>query len=322
MPLHRGGAPATMTSFFATASRGAERVLAEELGEIGVGAVEERRGGVAFGERLEDAYRACLWSRIASRVLCPLARFEADGAEALYDGVAAVAWPDHAGPERTIAVDVAGGDSPAGPPHYVALKTKDAIVDRIREAEGARPSVDTAAADLRVHVHLSGPAVTVSLDLSGRGRHRRGIPRAGAAAPIRESLAAALLRVAGWPARSAEVPILDPMCGSGTFLLEAAWVALDVAPGLLRERIGAEGWRGHDPALWARLVAEARERREAARGRTVRIAGSDASVSAVRAARLSLGRARLGACARVEVRDVRDAHMPRLYHGLVYVNTT
>ncbi len=309
-----------MTRFFATASRGAERSLAEELGEIGAGAIEERRAGVAFGERLEDAYRACLWSRIASRVLLPLTRFEADGADDLYEAVHAVAWTDHVGPERTIAVDVAGGDSPAGPPHYVALKTKDAIVDRIREAEGARPSVDTAAADLRVHVHLSGPAVTVSLDLSGRGRHRRGIARAGAEAPLRESLAAALLRIAGWPARSAEIPLLDPMCGSGTLLLEAAWIALDVAPGLLRGKIGAEGWRGHDSALWERVLAEARERRARARGRSVRIAGSDSSQAAVRATRASLGRAGLSAHVRVEVGDLRGAAPPWLAPGLIVTN--
>ncbi|MBZ5640065.1 MAG: bifunctional 23S rRNA (guanine(2069)-N(7))-methyltransferase RlmK/23S rRNA (guanine(2445)-N(2))-methyltransferase RlmL [Acidobacteriia bacterium] len=306
--------------FFATASRGTERVLADELGEIGIRAIEERRGGVAFGDTLEDAYRACLWSRVASRVLLPLTVFEVDGAEALYQGVHAVDWIDHVGPERTMAVDVAGGDSPAGPPHFVALKTKDAVVDRVREAEGARPDVDTARPDLRVNVHLAGARVTVSLDLAGGSLHHRGIDRAGAAAPLKENLAAALLRIAGWPALSALAPMLDPLCGSGTILIEAAWMALDVAPGLERERIGAEGWRGHDSALWDRLRAEARDRREAGRGRAVRIAGSDASRTAVKTARENLERAGVARHVRVELEDLRRAEAPWPDPGLVVTN--
>ncbi len=306
--------------FFATASRGTERVLAEELGRIGIRAIEERRGGVAFGERLEEAYRACLWSRVASRVLLPLAVFEVDGAEALYDGVHAVDWSEHVGPERTMAVDVAGRDSPAGPPHYVALKTKDAVVDRVRAAEGARPDVDTARPDLRINVHIAGARVTVSLDLAGGSLHRRGIDRAGTAAPLKETLAAALLAIAQWPARSAQEPLFDPLCGSGTILVEAAWMALDVAPGLERERIGAEGWRGHDAALWDRLRGEARDRREAGRERRVRVAGSDASRSAIKTARDNLGRAGLLSHVRVDLEDLRRVEPPWSDPGLLVTN--
>lgn len=312
---------ATETSrFFATASRGTEEVLAGELRELGIPAVEERRGGVAFGESLEDAYRACLWSRVASRVLLPLARFEADSAAALYEAVHAIEWTAHAGPDKTIAVDVAGGDSPAGPPHYIALKTKDAVVDRVREAEGARPDVDTANPDLRINVHLAGRSVTVSLDLAGQSLHHRGIDREGAAAPLKENLAGALLRIAGWHARCAAEPLFDPLCGSGTILVEAAWMALDRAPGLERGRIGAEGWRGHDRALWERLRAEARERRDAARDRPVRIAGSDASRTAVKTARDNLKRAGAGAHVRVELRELRDVEAPWPGAGLVVTN--
>jgi 23S rRNA (guanine2445-N2)-methyltransferase / 23S rRNA (guanine2069-N7)-methyltransferase len=305
--------------FFATASRGTERVLAEELRELGI-AAEERRGGVTFGERLEDAYRACLWSRVASRVLLPLASFEAGSASELYEKAHAIEWTEHAGPERTIAVDAAGGASPAGPPHYVALKTKDAIVDRIREAEGARPDVDTANPDLRVNVHLAGSSVTVSLDLAGRSLHHRGIGRGGASAPLKENLAAALLRIAGWPERGASEPLLDPLCGSGTILVEAAWMALDVAPGLSRARIGAEGWRGHDSRVWERLRAEALERRESGTSRAVRIAGSDASRSAIRIARENLKRAGVAARVRLALEDLRVVEPPWHGPGLLIAN--
>jgi 23S rRNA (guanine2445-N2)-methyltransferase / 23S rRNA (guanine2069-N7)-methyltransferase len=309
-----------MPEFFAIASRGTEPVLAEELRELGIPAVEARRGGVAFGEALEHAYAACLWSRIASRILLPLARFEVDGAPALYDGVHAIDWTEHVGPEKTLAVDVAGGDSPAGPPHFVALKTKDAIVDRVRSAEGARPSVDTERPDLRVNVHLSGSAATVSLDLSGRGFHQRGIDRAGASAPLKENLAAAILRIAGWPSRCLERPLFDPMCGTGTILLEAAWVALDVAPGLRRDRIGAEGWRGHQPAVWDRLRSEARQRLQAAKERTIRIAGSDVSPRTVESARRNLKTGGIERYARVEVRTLREAEPPWPDGGFVVMN--
>ena len=308
--------------FFCTASRGTEEGLAQELRELGLSPVEPERGGVAFGSSLEDAYRSCLWSRVASRVLLPLASFEASDAAALYAGVHAIDWTEHLGPERTLAVDVAGQpDAPAGPGHFVALKTKDAIVDRIRSACGARPSVDKLAPDVRVNVHLRGRAVTVSLDLAGGGLHRRGVGRTGAAAPLKENLAAAILRLAGWPAAvEAGRPLLDPLCGSGTLLVEAAWIALDIAPGLARERFGAAGLRGHDARLWERLRAEARERREVARTRPCRIAGFDASTASVRAAQRNLVQAGIGSRVRVEVRDLAEAEPPWEEPGIVVTN--
>ena len=149
-----------MLRFFATSSRGTEEVLGGELRTLGIAEIEVRRGGVAFGETLEHGYLACMWSRVASRVLLPLDRFEAADADALYQGIHAIEWNDHLGPDETLAVDAAGGRSPAGPGHFVALKTKDAIVDRIREARGARPNIDTAQPDVRINVHLDGPRVS------------------------------------------------------------------------------------------------------------------------------------------------------------------
>jgi 23S rRNA (guanine2445-N2)-methyltransferase / 23S rRNA (guanine2069-N7)-methyltransferase len=194
-------------------------------------------------------------------------------------------------------------------------------VDRIRAACGARPSVDKLAPDVRVNVHVRGATVTVSLDLAGASLHRRGIDRRGAAAPLKENLAAAILRLAGWPAASRSGrPLFDPFCGSGTLLLEAAWIALDVAPGLDRKQLGAAGLRGFESRLWERLRAEARATGEAASRRTVRIAGSDASATTVRAARMNLAHAGLTDHVRLETHSLADITPPWDEPGLVVTN--
>lgn len=310
----------TTARFFASASRGTEPVLAAELAELGISIVEPDRGGVAFGASLEDAYRACLWSRVASRVFLPLTRFDASDPATLYDHVHAVDWTEHLGADSTMAVSVAGARSPIGPSHFVALKTKDAVVDRIRAEAGARPDVDKARPDVRIHVHVRDTRVTVSIDLAGAGLHLRGRERTGAVAPLRENLAAALLRIAGWPGPRTDTPLFDPMCGSGTLLLEAAAMARDVAPGLARERFGGARWRGHDASTWKRLRDEARERLQASRGRKLRICGTDASPAAVRVARDVAERAGLGDALRIGRGELGDAVPPWSEAGVVITN--
>ena len=306
--------------FFATASRGTEEVLASELEQLGIAPVNATRGGVAFGGGLIDGYRACLWSRVASRVLMPLASFDAADPDQLYAGVHAVDWAAHLGPERTLAVNVAGRQSPIGPSHFIALKAKDAIVDRVRDAEGARPDIDKRDPDVRVHLHAGPTRVIVSLDLAGQGLHHRGLERTRASAPLRENLAAALLRIAGWPDPAAARPLLDPMCGSGTILAEAAAMALDVAPGLDRGRLGAEGWRQHDARLWKRLRAEAEERRERSRDRKLDIAGFDASRTALGTARDYLARAGFAQNVTLDVRSLPEARPLSDDPGVVITN--
>jgi 23S rRNA (guanine2445-N2)-methyltransferase / 23S rRNA (guanine2069-N7)-methyltransferase len=306
--------------FFAAASRGTEEVLEQELERLGIAPVCATRAGVAFGKDLIDGYRACLWSRLASRVLMPLASFDAANPDELYGGIHAVDWTAHLGPERTIAVNVAGRHSPIGPSHFIALKAKDAIVDRVREAEGARPDVDKRDPDVRIHLHAGTERVTVSLDLAGQGLHHRGHERVRASAPLRENLAAALLHIAGWPEKAAEVPLLDPMCGSGTILAEAAGMALDVAPGLSRGRLGAEGWRRHDAELWRRLCDEARARGQQARERKVRIAGCDASRAAIRTARDYLARAGFADHVTLDVRGLSETRPPWDTPGILITN--
>jgi 23S rRNA (guanine2445-N2)-methyltransferase / 23S rRNA (guanine2069-N7)-methyltransferase len=257
---------------------------------------------------------------VASRVLLPLGRYPVDTAVDWYQAVHAIRWTDHLGPEQTLAVSVAGANSPVGPSHFVALKTKDAIVDRVREQTGARPSVDKQRPDLRVHVFLSPTASSLSLDLAGQPLHRRGLARDRALAPLKENLAAAVLRLAGWHGQAARTALYDPLCGTGTLLLEAAGMALDRAPGLDRGRLGAEGWRGHDRGLWRRLLAEAAERRVAGGERELRIAGSDASPQAVRRARELVKRADLAGRIQIERGELRDALPPFDEPGLVVTN--
>ena len=309
-----------MAEFFAVASRGTEEVLAEELRELGIPFVAERSGGVAFGTALTEAYRVCLWSRIASRVLLPIHTFQAADAEALYTEVRSIDWPQHLGSDNTLAVDVAGKNAASGPAHFVTLKTKDAIVDAIRNHEGSRPDIDTRQPDVRINVHVRANTVTVNIDLSGRGLHRRGIDRIRTEAPLKENLAAAILRLAGWPAQAASCPLFDPMCGSGTFLIEAAWMALDVAPGLNRVRLSGQGWRGHDVLQWKRLQEEARDRTLAAAGRTFSISGADSSRVAISAARENIQRAGLDSRVQVEVRELRTATSPPTGPGIIVTN--
>src|SRR5690554_5771449 len=203
--------------FFATAARGLEPLLAEELRALGADAVRETRGGAEFRGPLETAYRACLWSRVGSRVLLPLARFSAPDPDRLYEGVGALPWEDHLAADGTLAVDFVASRSGITHSRYGALRVKDAVVDRFRARLGVRPSVDTRRPSVRINVYLHRDEAQVALDLSGEALHRRGYRAAGAGAPLKETLAAAILLRAGWPSiAAAGGPFLDPMCGSGT----------------------------------------------------------------------------------------------------------
>ena len=270
-----------------TATRGAEQALADEVRAIlGERPLRVLRGAVRLGGSVEDGYRLCLWSRVASRVLLPLAAGPCPDGEALYAGVRDIDWLEHLGPDSSLAVDFVGLSSTIRDSHFGALRTKDAIVDQLRERVGARPRVDREQPDVRIHVRLHDGRATVSLDLSGAALHKRGVGRATGPAPLKENLAAALLLQAGWPALAEEgAPLLDPMCGSGTFLIEGAGMALDRAPGLARRRWGFSGWRGHDAAALQRLLDEAHDRRRAGAEREIAIFGADIDPEAVTMAR-------------------------------------
>jgi 23S rRNA (guanine2445-N2)-methyltransferase / 23S rRNA (guanine2069-N7)-methyltransferase len=313
--------PDTLT-FFATASRGLEPLLARELAGLGVATVKEQGGGVAFTGDLAMAYRACLWSRLASRILLPLARFPLADAEALYAGARTIDWTDVFDLKTTFAIEVAGRSAAVPHTHYAGLKVKDAIADTFREKSGERPSVDTDNPQLRVHLHLDKDAAQLSLDLSGESLHRRGYRRAGVAAPLKENLAAAILLRSGWAQLAAQgAPLVDPMCGSGTLVIEAALIACDVAPGLERARFGFERWLEHAPKVWRELREEATARAQAGRARALPpLLGTDMDAGAIRAAQDNAHRA--GFTGRLEFRqeDLSAVRPPSEKPGLLVTN--
>jgi 23S rRNA G2445 N2-methylase RlmL len=263
--------------FFATAAKGTEVLLGEELAELGLPEVRPARGGVHFGQSLEHAYRACLWSRIALRVHEPLASFECRDGDDLYAGVKGVDWSQYLAGRRTLAIRAAGRNDQLTHTHFIAVRAKDAIVDQLRQRTGERPSVDRDAPDVSLFVHVTGPRASVNLDYSGDSLHQRGFRAAEGAAPLRETLAAALVRFSGWRGDTA---LCDPMCGSGMLLIEAALWAARRAPGLSRESFGFERWSSFDEtsrALLERLRGEAR----ASERPPPPILGSDADDSAL-----------------------------------------
>jgi 23S rRNA (guanine2445-N2)-methyltransferase / 23S rRNA (guanine2069-N7)-methyltransferase len=282
------------TGFFVTAAGGTADLLAAELAALGAADLREQRAGVACVGSLETAYRACLWSRVGLRVLWPAGQFPASDADSLYAGIRGIDWSVHLGAGNTLAVDFSGQAEGLTHSRFAAQRVKDAVVDQIRELHGERPSVDVVAPDVRINVRLVRGVATAAIDLAGDSLHRRGYRERQLVAPLKENLAAAMLLRAGWPAMAAEgAAFVDPMCGSGTLPIEAALIAGDIAPGLLRQRFGFSRWRGHDPDCWQRLAVEADQRRARGKIGPVRIFGFDADPAAVRIAAGNAGRAGL-----------------------------
>jgi 23S rRNA (guanine2445-N2)-methyltransferase / 23S rRNA (guanine2069-N7)-methyltransferase len=286
-------------NLLASAPRGFADLLAGELTGYGASAVRERTLGVAFSGTLECAYRACLWSRVASRVYLELAHFQAHDAREFHEAVCALDWSAELAPGATLACDFSGRHPAITHTHFGALKLKDGIVDALRAATRMRPDVARERPDVRVHAHAHGTQITLSIDLSGESLHRRGYRTAAGEAPLKENVAAGVLLRAGWetliaspaPGQPTAGQCLDPLCGSGTLCIEAALIAADRAPGLTRDYFGFLGWRRHDAALWARLRAEAEARAQAGDATAVRVYGRDRDLRAIERARGNAGRA-------------------------------
>ncbi|MBI1422414.1 MAG: bifunctional 23S rRNA (guanine(2069)-N(7))-methyltransferase RlmK/23S rRNA (guanine(2445)-N(2))-methyltransferase RlmL [Gammaproteobacteria bacterium] len=270
---------------FATAPKNLEALLAEEIRQLGISNARDTRGGVTFQASLAEAYRVCLWSRVANRVLLQLATFVADAAETLYAGVQSIHWPAHFTTANTFAVDLNLSSSNLTHSQFAALKAKDAIVDQFRTHTGERPSVDTEQPDIRINIYLFRNQATLYLDLSGGSLHRRGYRARAGAAPMKENLAAAILLRANWPAiAKTGGSFIDPMCGSGTLPIEAALIAGDIAPGLLQQQFGFLQWLQHDSTAWAEELRNAKARAEAGRQHIPPIRGYDQDAAAVRIA--------------------------------------
>lgn len=332
--------PEKESEFFITVGKGMEELLAKEIAEI-LGLEEsqipsEKRrlqrsnGGVYLKGTTHDAYKICLWSSVAIRVLLPLKTFEAPNPEKLYGGIKSIRWSDHLTARETLAIDFATKDSQIDHSHFGALKVKDAICDQLRSVQGARPSVDRKNPDIRVNVYLNRDQATVSLDLSGDSLHRRFYREEGTQteAPLKENLAASIILLSGWKEVLAQGgEFVDLMCGSGTLPMEAALLATRTAPGLFRKKFGFSKWRPFQPEVWKKLRIEAESLRITDRKKIPRITGYDESARAIRIAIDNAERAGLRGLIHFERRDLETFRSPELVaqlplgnFGLVVVN--
>ena len=308
-------------SLFVTCPRGLEPLLVTELLALGAAEAKERSGGVACsGDRLL-AYRACLWSRLASRVLLPLANFPLMDADGLYAGAREIDWTEVFSPDSTFSIQVAGHSPAVTHTHFAGLKVKDAIADVFRDKFGRRPDVNTDEPDIRIHVHLDRAEANISLDLSGESLHRRGYRGATGEAPLKENLACAILLRAGWPDIAQRGgALIDPMCGSGTFLIEGAWMAADIAPSLMRHRFGFEHWLDHVPAVWHELKRDAQSRRDLGLSKLPRLIGRDLDPRVLNFARKNALNAGLGHSIEWQPGDLLEARTVGDVPGLVVTN--
>ncbi len=289
---------------YATCAPGLQSMLQEELRACGSTSVSTAGAGVRFEGTLETAYRACLWSRLANRILLPVHQGPAASPEALYDLVKECDWASHMAVEGTLAVDFFTSHSAITHSQYGALKVKDAIVDQFRENTGVRPNVDRDTPSIRINVYLYRDKARIALDLSGTSLHRRGYRHQQGIAPLKENLAAALLIHSNWPEMAkASENFVDPMCGTGTLLIEAASIACNRAPGIDRDYFGFLGWSGHDDALWQRLLVEAKAQQTTT---DCVIAGADIDKHMVKASKHNLQSAGFDAMVTVETLSVLE----------------
>ncbi|MCC3592998.1 THUMP domain-containing class I SAM-dependent RNA methyltransferase [Microcoleus sp. PH2017_28_MFU_U_A] len=243
-----------MNQYFATVARGLETIAAQELESLGAQDVKPDFTGVYFAGDRALLYRVNLWSRTIFRVLMPIAEFRCYDSNMLYREVQKIPWDEYLEPHNTLAVNCTGGNENLNHTHFTALQVKNAIADQQRLQFNKRSNVDVENPDLLINLHIHRDRAILSLDSSGGSLHRRGYRPAMGLAPLKETLAAALLEMAEW---TADLPFLDPMCGSGTLPLEATLKALNIAPGLFRDKFGFMTWRDFDEPLWDKLWAEA-----------------------------------------------------------------
>jgi putative N6-adenine-specific DNA methylase len=268
-----------MTDYFATVARGLEELAAQELTQLGAKDVTLGFCGVSFAGDRELLYRVNLWARLPFRILVKLGEFPSFDAEELYQSIHEIEWSRYLTPDLTMAVTIAGKNEELNHSHFTALQVKRAIVDRQMQEFGARSNVDLHEPAVRINVYINKATCTVSLDSSGNSLHRRGYRAAVGDAPLKESLAAALVKMSGW---TPDLAFVDPLCGSGTLPLEATMQALNIAPGIFRESFGFESWLDYDRELFDRLwkEAEASEHQEL----QTTIIGSDRDLAVIKQA--------------------------------------
>ncbi|MFT4705021.1 MAG: 23S rRNA (guanine2445-N2)-methyltransferase / 23S rRNA (guanine2069-N7)-methyltransferase [Bradymonadia bacterium] len=303
--------------FLATASRGTEGLLADELRTLGAKGIDVVHGGVTFNGPIQTALRICLWSRIALRVLLQIGLREVRDEHALYKAARSLPLDDWFEADRTFAVFSRVRDNDAlKHSKYAALKVKDAIVDHVRDRQRRRPNVDPARPDISLTLHIRGTQASFYLDLCGAPLNQRGYRVRDVDAPAKETLAAALLAYSGW---RPPTPLHDPTCGSGTIAIEAALIATNTAPGLLNGDLAALRWRHSDTVfrpMWDAMIAEAKEQRVPYRGVII---ASDSDHDAVAAARANAGAAGVADIVIVRQADAREVQ-PLLANGHFIAN--
>ncbi|HBQ2552028.1 TPA: bifunctional 23S rRNA (guanine(2069)-N(7))-methyltransferase RlmK/23S rRNA (guanine(2445)-N(2))-methyltransferase RlmL [Klebsiella variicola subsp. variicola] len=309
-----------MNSLFASTARGLEELLKTELEGLGATDCQVVQGGVHFQGDTRLLYQSLMWSRLASRIMLPLGECRVYSDLDLYLGVQAIPWTEMFNPGATFAVHFSGLNDEIRNSQYGALKVKDAIVDSFTRKNLPRPNVDRESPDLRINVWLNKETAHISLDLSGEGLHLRGYRDGTGMAPIKENLAAAIVMRSGWVPGT---PLLDPMCGSGTLLIEAAMLATDRAPGLHRGHWGFGGWAQHDDTIWKEVKAEAQTRaRQGLAAYGSRFYGSDVDERVIERARRNARRAGIGELIDFVVKDVAQLNnpLPKGPYGTVISN--
>ena len=311
--------------WLAVCPRDLSYLLVDELGELGAEARELRPGTVAFEGSRALMYRVCLWSRIATRVLLPVGDGAAGTADELHASVMALPWPEILAGESSFIVDFSGSSSEIRNTRFGAQQCKDAIMDRCRRDGAVGIRQDLKKPDVRVSARLNNDRIDLALDMVGESLHRRGYRRGSGQAPLKENLAAALLRRAGWHEASAKGwALLDPMCGSATFLLEAAFIAADHAPALGRSYFSFMGWKHHDSEQWRMIVADAKGRSQRGQEKGLpELRGYDGDARVVRRAQENIAAAGMEKWVRVSVKSLREVKKPThkpLPEGLLICN--
>ena len=314
-----------MNKIFATCPKGLEELLAKELESLGAKETGLTVAGVFAEGEINFTYKACLWSRIANKILLPLTKFDVFTDIDLYEGIKDISWQLHLTPRESIAVDFSGSNDAIRHTQFGAQRVKDGIVDKLQEYFNDRSDVDLKTPDIRINVRLSKNQANVSLDMSGDSLHKRRYRAAMVAAPLKENLAAALLIRAGWPDIAKQGgALIDPMCGSGTLLIEAAYIAADIAPNLNRKKFGFHGWLQHNSSLWNEIRGEALKRCQIGLARDLpEIRGYDKDSRAIRAAQQNIISAGLDQHVRVISKPMSAFKLPthtKIESGLVICN--
>jgi len=313
--------------FFATCAKGVEDLVQKELEQLEIFDIKIHTGGVAFTSDIESAYKVCLWSRVASRILLQLKEFSITSDDDLYSEIISIDWSEHFSENDTLAIDCFSSHSEVNNSQFATFRIKDAIVDQFMKNTEQRPSIDRESPDIRINVYLSDKQCLLYLDLSGEALHKRGYRQSAGSAPLRETLAASMLYRAKWfDFYGQGLPFYDPMCGSGTLLIEAAMMAANIAPGLLRENFGFFGWKFFtqneaEQKKWQAIIDDAENKKQAGLNSVPIITGSDNSEQLVGVARLNIKAAGLDSVIKVFLQDASKDITPYTEKkGLIVTN--